>query len=126
MLNNLPPTTNISSMIAALLKNTEFQEGIEHGHDAFLDDYSGSDESWTVDEPTALVDESSLVSGHMEKAIVDAHILDRLAENMNKSVRIDWAKVAQDRERLGQNMFYYGLGFLLGFIDQGLRPAEQA
>lgn len=125
MLNPLPTTPDISSSLLALLKNGEFVEGITHGHEAFFDEYCGSDESWTVDELTTLVDESSLVSSHMDKTIVDGYILDKLTDGQGiRRIHIDWAEVAENRERLGQNMFYYGLGFLLGFIDQGLRPAE--
>src|SRR5579885_474491 len=116
MLDSLPTTISQETIYALsmLLQHPEVCEGIEHGHEAFVDEYCGSDESWTVDELTALVDESSLVSSHMDKTIVDGYILDKLTDGQGlRRIHIDWAEVAENRERLGQDMFYYGLGFLL-------------
>lgn len=127
MSQSLPTTSHHDSTIAALmglLQQSELREGVSDGHQAFFDEYDDNDEQWTVDELTALVEEGSLTSGGMEKTIVQAYLLDKWVEGGVRPVRVDWEEVAQNREHLGRNMFYYGLGFLLGFIDQGLRPTE--
>lgn len=124
MLNSLPTTPDISTSLLALLQNGEFKEGIEHGHEAFFNEYDGSDEGWSVDELIELVKESTLTTSNSRKVVAQAYLLERWGEGHPMDEKIDWGEVNKHREHLGQNMFYYGLGFLLGFIDQGLRPDE--
>lgn len=122
-MQNALSSPDVSVILTALLQITEFREGLAHGQENFCDEYDGSDEQWNVKELVGLVIDSSLTKAHLDTTILPAYLLEKW--NQGHAVRfLDYADVEQQRERLGQNMFYYGLGFLLGFIDQGLRPVE--